>query len=79
MLINAMAPPRSFLQWNVWSFLCAFIIIILEMCIKQMNAYFTTTDINLNCIYYSKYPGYSRHNRYRFWFFFFAFMQIWSA
>lgn len=39
----------------VLSFLCAFI--ILEMCVKQVNAYFTTTDINLNCVYYSKYPG----------------------
>lgn len=46
------------------SFFCA--CIILEMCVRQMNAYFATKNINSNCIYYSKYLGYSRHYRYSF-------------
>lgn len=33
------------------------------MHMQQMNAYFTTKDVNLNCVYYSKYPGYSRYNK----------------
>lgn len=35
--------------------------IILEMCVRQMNAYFSTKNINSSCMYYSKHLGYSRH------------------